>query len=98
MNNDIIIKNGIIIFTKLYFRESLVTYDEDKDPDSQKISVAHLIALEMAHQWFGGIVTPAWWSDEWLTEGLTIYFQLYVLDKVGLQCYMFAYVQVEKPK
>lgn len=39
-------------------------------------------AKNIAHQWFGNIVSPAWWSHVWLTEGLAAYFADYVIDKV----------------
>ncbi|MCX6401114.1 MAG: M1 family aminopeptidase, partial [Propionibacteriales bacterium] len=34
---------------------------------------AALIAHEMAHQWFGNIVTPRWWDDLWLNESFAEY-------------------------
>ncbi len=34
---------------------------------------ASTIAHEMAHQWFGDIVTPAWWDDLWLNESFAEY-------------------------
>lgn len=39
-------------------------------------------ARTIAHQWFGTIVSPSWWSHVWLTEGLAAYFADYVIDKV----------------
>ncbi len=40
---------------------------------------ANLIAHEMAHQWFGNIVTPKWWDDLWLNESFAEYMGLRVI-------------------
>jgi aminopeptidase N len=39
----------------------------------QRIQRATTMAHEMAHQWFGNIVTPAWWDDLWLNESFAEY-------------------------
>ena len=38
-----------------------------------RILRASTIAHEMAHQWFGNIVTPTWWDDLWLNESFAEY-------------------------
>ncbi len=54
----------------------LVTYRENSLPYQEGVSslqyrdhIDGIVAHELAHQWFGDLVTMAWWSDLWLNEG-----------------------------
>lgn len=59
------------------YRESLVLFD--KHPSIyQKRDYAYTHAHELAHQWFGNLVTPAWWDDLWLNEA----FATWMSDRV----------------
>ena len=51
------------------FREFLLLIDEEHTSIDLKREVASVIAHEMAHQWFGDLVTNQWWDDFWLNEG-----------------------------
>ena len=51
------------------FREILLLLDEKNTATGLKKTVASVIAHEMAHQWFGDLVTMQWWDYKWLNEG-----------------------------
>ncbi|KAG5323497.1 APM1B Aminopeptidase, partial [Acromyrmex heyeri] len=66
----------------MFFSESKIFYDDNKDPTYQKTKVALTVAHKLAHQWFGNLVTPSWWSHLWLSKGLASFFQTYIINKV----------------
>ncbi|HSP15516.1 MAG TPA: M1 family metallopeptidase [Thermoanaerobaculia bacterium] len=51
------------------FRESALLVDDQTGSVEAKRRVASVIAHELAHQWFGDLVTMSWWDDVWLNEG-----------------------------
>jgi len=49
--------------------ESILLDDPALTSESRRRSIFSVAAHEMAHQWFGDLVTMAWWDDLWLNEG-----------------------------
>lgn len=64
------------------YREGRLLYDPKVSSLASKESIASVIAHELAHQWFGNLVTMEWWSDLWLNEGFATYMSALALDDV----------------
>ena len=50
------------------YRENALLVDPNKSSSMTKQNVANIISHEMAHMWFGDLVTMNWWNDLWLNE------------------------------
>ncbi|HET6597759.1 MAG TPA: M1 family metallopeptidase [Anaerolineales bacterium] len=70
--------SGLVVF-----RQNLLLMEPETSSWKQEKAMAHVIAHEFAHMWFGNLVTMQWWDDLWLNEAFADWMSLRVISEIS---------------
>lgn len=78
------------------YREHTLLVDEANTTLGTKQYVAMVVAHELAHQWFGNLVTMRWWTDLWLNEGFASWIEYLAVDHLFPEWEMWTQFNVDE--
>jgi aminopeptidase N len=78
------------------YNESMLLFDPQTSSLQTKRDIFVTVSHEMAHQWFGNLVTMAWWDNLWLNEGFASWMENKATDHFNPEWEMWLTAGLEK--
>ncbi|KAG4070271.1 hypothetical protein HA402_009834 [Bradysia odoriphaga] len=82
-------------FGLITYAEFFSLFDETTDFFTRHFETVQIISHEVAHQWFGNVVTPSWWTYLWMKEGFATFFEYLGVDLIHPEWQMMDYFVVD---
>jgi aminopeptidase N len=64
----------------IFYSQEHLLFDPENSTEEDRHNVFRIVAHEMSHQWFGDLVTMAWWDNLWLNEGFATWMETKIAD------------------
>jgi aminopeptidase N len=80
------------------YNEDLLLFNPQASSDLAKQRIFQVMAHEIAHQWFGNLVTMAWWDNIWLNEGFASWMEKKATDHFNLEWKVWVHANNDKQR